>query len=303
MIPEAQPRSYYGQPIIKEPVWTWEIPLYMFTGGLAGASAGLAWGAEMRGNDQLARRAWQVALGAVAASPPLLISDLGKPQRFLNMLRMFKVTSPMSMGSWLLSTAAGLITAAAADAHTGAVPGGRAARAGAAALGLPLATYTGALVANTSVPVWHEARAELPLLFAAGAAASAGAAATATLEPKHARPARRLAIGGALAEVAVVQAMEKRLGKLAEPYHQGPAGILSKAATALTVGGGAVLAVAGRRREGAMAGGGLVLAGALAERWSVFRAGFQSARDPSYTVGPQRERIRTGATRGAARRG
>jgi hypothetical protein len=303
MVPSAEPRSYYGQPMIKEPVWTWEIPLYFFTGGLAGASAGLAWGAELRGNDPLARRAWQVSLGAVAVSPGLLISDLGKPQRFLNMFRMLKVTSPMSVGSWLLSVAGGLITAAAADAHTGAIPGGGAARAGAAALGLPVATYTGALVANTSVPVWHEARVELPLLFAAGAAASAGAAATATLEPEHARPARRLAIGGAFAELAIAQAMEKRLGSLAEPYRRGPAGVLKKAAMALTLGGATLLAAGGRRRQAAMAGGGLVLAGALAERWTVFRAGFQSARDPRYTVGPQRERVRAGTTRGAARRG
>jgi formate-dependent nitrite reductase membrane component NrfD len=302
LVPDAQPRSYYGHPVIKEPVWTWEIPLYFFSGGLAGASAGLAWGAELRGNERLARRAWQVALGAVAASPALLISDLGKPQRFLNMFRMLKVTSPMSVGSWLLGLAGGAITAAAADAHTGAIPGGRAARAAAAVLGLPVATYTGALVANTSVPVWHEARHELPVLFAAGAAASAGAAAAATLEPKHAAPARRLAIGGAVAVVATAQVMERRLGKLAEPYHQGPAGALSKVATGLTIGGGALLAAAGRRREAATAGGCLVLAGALAERWSVFRAGFQSARDPRYTVGPQRERVRAGGTQGAARR-
>jgi formate-dependent nitrite reductase membrane component NrfD len=300
---DVEPRSYYGQPVIKEPVWTWEIPVYFFAGGLAGASTGLAWGAELRGNDPLARRAWQLATGGVLVGSGLLISDLGRPGRFLNMLRMFKVTSPMSVGSWLLTVTGAATSLAALDAHTGRVPGARAARPVAAALGLPISTYTGALVANTSVPVWHEARYGLPFLFAAGAAASAGAAAVATLPPKHAAPARRLAIAGAVAEVAAAQLMERRLGHLAQPYHQGAAGVLSKLAGGLTLGGAAALALAGRRRAAAAAGGALVLAGALAERWSVFRAGFQSARDPRFTVGPQRERIAGGRTRGAARSG
>jgi DMSO reductase anchor subunit len=291
LVPDAEPRSYYGQPVIKEPVWTWEIPLYFFTGGLAGASAGLAWGAELRGNDPLARRAWQLAAGGVLVGSGLLVSDLGRPRRFLNMLRMFKVTSPMSVGSWLLTGAGAAASFAALDAHTGAVPGGRAVRPVAAVLGLPISTYTGALVANTSVPVWHEARHGLPFLFAAGSAASAGAAAVATLPPGQAAPARRLAIAGALGEIACAQLMERRLGQLGQPYHEGAAGVLSKLAAGLTLAGGALLAAAGRRREAAVAGGALVLAGALAERWSVFRAGFQSARDPRYTVGPQRERL------------
>jgi formate-dependent nitrite reductase membrane component NrfD len=302
VVPRAEPRSYYGQPVVKEPVWTWEIPLYFFTGGVAGASAGLAWGAELRGNRRLARRAWQVSLAGVAVSPALLVSDLGRPARFLNMFRMLRVTSPMSVGSWVLGATGAAVGAAALDAHTGAVPGGRAARAAAALLGLPLCTYTGALVGNTSVPVWHEARHTLPFLFAAGAAASAGAAATATLPPRDSAPARRLAIGGAAVELVVAHAMEQRLGELAAPYRHGAPGALSKAATGLTLGGAALLARAGGRdRAAAAAGGALVLAGALAERFSVFRAGFASARDPRFTVGPQRERVARGASRGAER--
>jgi len=283
--------SYYGRPVLKEPVWTWEIPLYFFTGGLAGASAGLAWGAELRGNRPLARRAWQISLAAVSVSPALLISDLGRPARFLNMFRMLKVTSPMSVGSWVLGAAGTAIGVGVLDEYTGAVPGGAAARGAAAVLGLPVCTYTGALVANTSVPVWHEARLGLPFLFGAGAAASAGAAAAATLPPEHAAPARRLAIGGAVAELTAVRVMERRLGELAEPYRRGAAGALSKLGGGLTFAGAALLAAGGRRRDAAVAGGAMVLAGALAERFSVFRAGFQSAADPRYTVGPQRERV------------
>src|SRR5205085_11988413 len=143
-------------------VWSWEIPCYFFTGGMAGASAGLAYLAELRGNDVLGRRAWMSALGAVAISPALLTSDLGVPTRFLNMLRMFKVTSPMSVGSWILSASGTTTGLAAINTLTGLFPGAAAvAKPVAALLGLPLSTYTGALIANTSVPVWHEARVSL----------------------------------------------------------------------------------------------------------------------------------------------
>src|SRR5436305_14644241 len=122
MVPRAEPQSYYGQPVLKEPVWTPEVPFYFYTGGLGGASAGLALLAEARGNDELARRAWLIALAGVSASPVLLISDLGKPSRFLNMLRMFKVTSPMSVGSWILAASGTVTAAAVASDITGLYP-------------------------------------------------------------------------------------------------------------------------------------------------------------------------------------
>src|SRR5436305_8868005 len=170
-------RTYHGQPVIKEPIWSWEIPCYLYTGGLAGASAVLAYLAELRGNHALGRRAWAIGVLADTISPVLLASDLGRPARFLNMLRMFKATSPMSVGSWVL-TGNGINSAAAAlNAWTGLLPRStKLARPAAALLGLPLSTYTAALLANTAVPVWHQARDELPFVFGAGAALSAGAA-------------------------------------------------------------------------------------------------------------------------------
>ncbi|MBS1868764.1 MAG: polysulfide reductase NrfD [Actinobacteria bacterium] len=305
-------RSYHGQPVIKEPIWHPEIPWYFFAGGLGGASAGLAWLAELRGNEVLARRAWIGALVGTGMSPVLLISDLGRPARFLYMLRMFKVTSPMSVGSWVLAVSGGAASAAGLDAllpparrrwrrllRVAAIP----ARPAAAAAGLPLATYTGALIAQTAVPVWHEARRELPALFAAGAAASAGALASALTPVAHAGPARRLALVGCVAELAIVPLMEHRLGELGEPYHREAAGAYGRLARGLTVAGSLLLAArAERSRAAAAAGGALVLAGAACERWSVFKAGFQSARDPRYTVAPQRRRIAGGRTRGASRR-
>jgi hypothetical protein len=292
-VPRAEWRSYYGRPVLKPPVWKPEIPFYLFSGGLGGASAGLAFLAGAGGNDELARRAWGVAIGGIGASPVLLISDLGRPKRFFNMLRLVKVTSPMNVGSWLLLAGGAATTVAAADAWTRVVPPplGRAARPAAAALGLPLATYTAALLANTAVPVWHEARATLPFVFGASAAASAGAAAVLASPPGAAAPARRLAVGGAIATAVGVEAMERRLGELGEVYRTGAAGTLKRAALALTASGAGLIAGLGRRRAGAAAGGALLLAGAVCERWSIFRAGFQSAGDPKYTVRPQRRRL------------
>jgi hypothetical protein len=298
--------SPYGRPIIKEPIWKPEIPFYFYTGGLAGASAGLALLSDLRGEHAVARRAWITALAAGAASPALLISDLGVPARFFNMLRMFKVTSPMSVGSWILAAFGTTTAPAAFHALTGGSLGnaGRAAQVASAALGMPLASYTAALVANTSVPVWHHARYELPFVFTAGAAASAGAAAVALAPVDQAGAARRLAIGGGAIEIALTLGMERRLQRVGvgAPYHEGAAGRLAKLATGLTAAGAAVLAARGRRsRTAAIAGAALITGGAIAERWAVFRAGFQSAARPQDTVDPQRERVAMTAARGPAR--
>ena len=293
MVPRAEPRSYYGRPVLKPPVWTFEVPTYFWTGGLGGASAALAFGAGLAGNEELARRARANALAALAVSPALLVSDLGVPSRFLNMLRVFKVTSPMSVGSWLLAGAGASTAVAAGIGLTGDRRGERAAGAVAAALGLPLATYTAALVANTAVPVWHEARRELPFVFAASAAVAAGAAAVATTPERHAGPARALAVGGGVAELAAAALMERRLGDLGEPYRRGRAGALARAAKAMLASGAGALAWGGRRdRRATLVGAGLLASGSLLERWAVFRAGFQSAADPAYTVAPQAARLR-----------
>ena len=303
MTPGEESRSYHGQPVLKEPVWTWEIPLYFYTGGLAGASAGLALLSELRGNDVLGRRAWTTATVAVAVSPALLTSDLGQPARFLNMLRMFKVTSPMSVGSWILTLSGAATTLGAAHSLLGLFPRlGRVAQPAAALLGLPLSTYTGALVANTAIPVWHEARKELPSVFASGAALSAGAVAVMVTPPQHAAPARRLALIGAGAEIALNQVMEKRLGSVGDPYRQGPGSTFGHLSRAGVAAGAAVLARHGKRsRLAAVLGGALLSAGAVAARWSVFKAGFSSASDPRYVVGPQRAGIERGERPGAAR--
>jgi Polysulphide reductase, NrfD len=292
--------SYYGRPVIKEPVWAWEIPTYFFVGGTAGAANALALGARLRGYRELADRLGFVATAGLAVSPCLLISDLGRPERFLNMLRVFKVTSPMNVGSWAITIGGGATGAAFALERLRVFPGLRLPRVRrafevvAAVMGLPIATYTGALVADTAVPVWHEARRELPVLFAASSAAAAGAAGAALTPVACAAPARRLAVLGGVAEIACSALMERRLGPLlGEPYRTGPAGVLARAARTCTAVGAAAMLLGGRRRTTAAFAGGLLVAGSALERWAVFRAGFQSARDPRYTVEPQRNRIRS----------
>jgi formate-dependent nitrite reductase membrane component NrfD len=296
-------RSYYGRAILKSPVWTWEIPAYFFTGGIAGASSVLHGFGRLTGRERLARTSLYVGAAADAVSPLLLISDLGRPERFLNMFRVFKVTSPMSVGSWILGASGGASATAALLELSGRLKRLKVAAELVSFLsGPPLTTYTGALVANTAIPAWHEARRELPWLFGASASATAGAATAMLLPPDVGGPARRLAVGAAVAEVGVTQVMEHRLGFVGEVYKQGEAGRAARVAKACTGVGAALLAWKGSRsRTVTIAGGALVLAGGLAMRWSVYKAGFQSAEDPRYTVIPQRERAQRRGTAASQR--
>jgi hypothetical protein len=292
MVGKADFRSYYGRPILKRPVWTWEVPAYMFLGGIAGAAAPLAFAARLTGNEPLRKAALKIGASAILASPPLLISDLGRPERFHHMLRVLKPTSPMSVGSWILAALAPAQVGAAVADQLGIFPRlARVAEGAAAVLGPPLATYTAVLLADTAIPVWHEGGPELPFVFAAGGAASASGAICILLDPADAGPARRLAIGAGVTELAAVTAMERRLGELGEPYELPPARRFTQAAKLSAGLGAAVLALAGRRRAGAALGGALLLAGAACERVAVFKAGPISAADPKYVVKPQRERL------------
>jgi formate-dependent nitrite reductase membrane component NrfD len=286
-------RSYYGRPIVKQPVWQPEIPFYFFTGGIAGSCSVLHGIARVTGRQRLATTALYVGAAADAISPVLLISDLGRPERFLNMLRVFKVTSPMSVGSWVLVVSSSASNTAAVLELLGVLkPVRRAAEVVSFFVGPPLYTYTGTLLANTAIPVWHEARRELPWLFGASACASGGAATALFLPPEEAGPARRLAIAGVAGELGWMELMQRRLGFVGEVYKQDAAGKLARTSKLLTAAGAGLLAWKGKRsRPALVAGSSLVLAGELALRWSVFRAGFQSARDPRYTVIPQRERL------------
>ena len=292
MVPSAQFRSYYGQPIIKAPVWRVpDVPGYLFLGGLAGASSALAAAAELSGRAELARAAKPAALGAISLSAVALVHDLGRPRRFLNMLRVFKPTSPMSVGSWLLAAYGPAAGVSALSSITGLLPTvGKVATATAAVLGPGVAAYTGALLADTAVPAWHEAHRELPYLFVGSAATAAGGLGLLLVRPERAEPARNLAVIGAAAEVTAKRLMLKRLGPAAEPYRTGRGGQFMEAAEILTAAGLTSVALGRRNRFIAAAAGAALVAASALTRFGVFYAGRASARDPKYIIESQRDR-------------
>jgi hypothetical protein len=294
MVPDATFTSYYGQPIINAPVWKApDIAGYLFLGGLAGASSVVALGASLIDSSGLARVAKVGAAGAISLGAAGLVHDLGRPERFVNMLRVFKPTSPMSVGSWLLAAYGPAAAASAGSAMTGFLPGvGTAATVGAAALGPFVSTYTAALISDTSVPAWHAGHREMPYLFAGSSLSAAGGLGLLAAPIGDVGPARVAALVGATGEIAAARLMQQRLGEVAEPYQSGKGGRLMRAAEALTVAGVVGAVVGGRSRLTRIAGMAM-LAGSALTRFGVFEAGMASARDPKYTVKPQRERLRT----------
>ncbi len=292
VVPEAEFESYYGRQIIKTPTWkTPDVPLYLFLGGLAGASAVLAEGAAVADLPQLEHATRLVAASGAVAGTVALIHDLGRPERFLYMLRVIKPTSPLSVGSFILAPFGALSGAAAASQVTGLLPRlGRLAGVGAAVFGPLLATYTGALIANTAVPAWHEAHRELPFLFAGSGASAAGGLAMVLVPVSQSGPASRMALAGVALEIGADRAMTRRLGMIAEPYEQGRSGALVKAARATTLGAAALTVLGRRSRLLRAVAGAAYVAGSLTLRFGIFEAGLASARDPKYVVVPQKER-------------
>ncbi len=305
MVPAADFRSYYGRPIVKAPVWQSDIPGYFFTGGLAAGSALLAAGADLTGRPGLRRAARLTSLGALGVSTYFLINDLGRPDRFYNMLRVAKPTSPMSVGTWVLAgfgPAAGLAAASEfADrlprrgvlglARRMLSPAGRAGGLVAAGLAPALGTYTAVLIANTAVPSWHEAYPELPFVFAGSALTSAAGVGLLAAPASETGPARRLAVAGAAMELAGSRSVEHRLGLLSEPYRQGRPGRLLRAGRALTAAAVFGAVVGARSRLVSAVSGATLVVAAAATRFGIYEAGVASAKDPRYTVVPQRDRL------------
>jgi formate-dependent nitrite reductase membrane component NrfD len=252
MVPDAQFSSYYGKPILNKPTWEpLNIAGYLYLGGLAGASSLLAAGGHATGRRALARSAKLGAAGAISLSLAALVHDLGRPARFVNMLRVFKPTSPMSVGSWLLAGYAPLaMTAAATHVANRYRVIGAVSTAGAAALGPAVATYTAVLITDTAVPSWHEGHREMPFVFAGSAASAAAGLALACSPGEQARPAHRMAVLGAALELGAFRLMKRRLGLAAEPYERGRPQILLRSAEALTAGGAVLAAFASRGEAG-----------------------------------------------------
>ena len=296
--PEEDP-TYYDRPVLKEPVWIWSVPLYFYVGGTAGAAAVLAaaaralGGREMRGLVKKAR--WVAAAGGAVGSA-LLIHDLGRPERFLNMLRVFRPSSAMSVGSWVLAGAASAAGGAAllADQEGALRALGDTAGYAAALLGMPLAGYTAVLIGNTAVPLWQSARRSLPPLFVGSAISGAASLfGLLPLEPREREAVERFAVIGKAVDLAAMAAVEReanRVEPVGRPLREELSGTLWNAARAMTAASLALSLLPGRWRAKRIAGGLLGTAGSIALRFAVFHAGKASARDPRATFRSQRER-------------
>lgn len=232
--------TYYGAPVIKAPHWRWLIIVYFFLGGLAGGSSIIATVTELTGGDRaLARAARYLSVAAIIPSPVLLILDLGRPERFLNMLRIVKLRSPMSLGTWALGGLSLSSFAAAAlqlrtDAGHRKIPA-RGYRA-VGVLGLPFAGfvsgYTGVLLAATNVPLWARNYLLMGPLFVASAFSSSLAALSLALgvtagdQPETATKMARAEVVCLASELGLLTASLVRLGTLGRPLTRGTWGSL-----------------------------------------------------------------------------
>ncbi|MFP5285886.1 MAG: NrfD/PsrC family molybdoenzyme membrane anchor subunit [Thermoanaerobaculia bacterium] len=294
----AEDPTYYDRPVLKEPVWIWAVPAYFSVGGTAGAAAVLAATAQALGGEELRglvrRCRWVAALGG-AAGTVLLIADLGRPERFLHMMRVFRPTSAMSVGSWILAAAASTTLGSALLADRNGALGrlGEAAGYAAGVLGMPLSGYTAVLLGTTVVPLWTATRRSLPHLFI-GTSVSGLASLFGLLPPQSPREeaiVSRFGIAGKvvdLAAMAVVEREASRVEPVGRPLREGLSGALWQAAKVLTAASLALSVIPGKARAKRLAGGLLGTAGALALRFAVFHAGRASSRDPRATFRKQR---------------
>jgi hypothetical protein len=304
LVPDAGFDSYYGRHVVKPAPWEKEIAAYLFLGGVAGGSALLAAGGAARGYPTLQRVGRVAAVAAAALGGGALVKDLGKPSRALNMMRTVKLTSPMSVGSWILAGFGGFSGLALASEASRALTDGRSgvsralgavggpATVGSALFAPPLAAYTAVLLADTASPTWHESYRELPFVFVSSANLAAAGLALCAVPTREAGPARRMAAVGAAVELFASERMQQQLGPtLSEPLRTGKAGRLLRASRVLTAAGAVGAVALGRSRVGAALSGLALLAGSACTRLGVFEAGLASATDPRYTVEPQRERL------------
>jgi formate-dependent nitrite reductase membrane component NrfD len=280
--------TYHDLPLLKPPVWTWEIPAYFFVGGAAGAAAVVGAVARASGaSPALVRDARWIAAAGGAISPALLVSDLGRPERFLNMLRIFKLRSPMSVGAWTLvafsnAAAARVFADVATRASGGRLPVrivGDAAEVLSAATGLVLATYTGVLIGATAIPVWSRNVSLLPLHF--GASGVGAAVSMLELLGHDDRALNRIGIGAAAVETAIGYALESRGDLALDPLKHGWSGSVTRLGGVLS--GPVPLAlrvVAGRSRHARRLAAVATIAGSLLTRVGWLAAGKSSAATP-----------------------
>jgi formate-dependent nitrite reductase membrane component NrfD len=288
--------TYYDLPVIKQPVWIWTVPVYFFTGGVAGAAMVLGAVVQSLDGRRQSRFAelchWTGAIGG-AVSSVLLTADLGRPSRFLFMLRVLRPSSPMSIGSWLLACATPLAGGSALLARAPVPLRTLSRTSGIAAgfLGMPLATYTGVLLANSAVPVWLATRTSLPLLFGASAATSLASVFELMPLPATERAImHRFGIMGRTADLVTSRLVEYDAcsnGPVGATLKQGLSGALWKTAKVLTAASLVLSLFPGENCLLRRTTGILGIAGGLALRFAIVQAGKASARDPRATFRQQ----------------
>jgi len=284
----GEPPTVVQGPMMKAPVWTWEVPLYFWFGGMAAGASFVGLACDIAGDERSARIARRVALAALMPSPPLLVLDLGRPERFYKMLRIFKPRSPMSMGSWCLTVFGGLLSSAVGADLLGRHKTARALGAGTAFVGGYLGSYTGVLLASTAVPVWSRSRLFLGPIFISTAtltgAATTRLVLTATgLPPGH--PTREalghVENGAIAAELLLSELNRHRLGRLdlAADLEEGAGGHWFRRAQWLSR-AGLLARLAGKRlRLMEHVASFCFLSAALCFRFAWVRAGRSSAQD------------------------
>lgn len=297
--PSAEDPTYYDRPMLQESVWSWTIPLYYYVGGLSGAAMALAAAAALKRSEDLdsfIHQAHWIGFTGTVLSGGLLIYDLGRPARFLNMLRVFRPTSPMNMGAWILSATGGTAFLTVALRRKCGPLGliGEAFGLLSGFFGLGLATYTGVLVANTAVPVWQSSRRSLPALFGSSAVASLGCAFD-IFGVDHAAASgitRSFGIVGRSGELAAGFCMEREASRtpiVGRPLKRGVSGLMFRTSTLLTAVSLVLAALPNRTRKKRIASGVLGSLGSLLMRFSVESAGKASARDPRSSFHQQRQ--------------
>ena len=287
--------GYYGQPVVRPPVWTWEIPIYLFVGGLGGMSAVIAFGAMLFHDFDVARTGMWVAAVASVLSPILLILDLGRPHLFINMLRVFKPQSVMSMGAWILAAfgmcvVPGLIALELQTFHVfgsalhqilGIVAG--ILIFGSAVFGMLLATYTGVLIGATAIPAWFLHHKLLPIHF--GAAGLGSAAALLELLGHRIAPLNAIGLLAAAVEtVLLIWLSVDKHGVADRAIHQHNSGWLIRVAEVLTGPIALVLRFFGAIPLAAIS----FLVGALVSRFGWIAVGKISGCDPESVFASQK---------------
>jgi formate-dependent nitrite reductase membrane component NrfD len=292
----AEP-TYYDRPLLKKPHWDWEVIAYLFMGGVMGGSGMLVAIADEDGDDAaLARSARYIAFALASTCPLILIKHLGRPERFLHMLRIVKFKSVMSMGVWGLIAFSAPATAAAAAqaADDGLVPqwiGALGPRAVTkpllGAIGAFIAGYTGVLISATAIPVWAIGKRYIPAFSVCSGVAGACAATSAVLavgggNERSLTKLERLELVASLAELGLLLGFKRHAGELGKPMYEGPRGRKLRTWTmGLGIGLPAVLNLLPvRSRYKTLLASVLTLAGGYVLRETLIEAGKESADDP-----------------------